>query len=145
MNQVFLIGRLTKDPDVKEKLARYTLAVDRAYKKDGEASADFINIITFGKNRDFAEKYLTKGMKILVKGHIVTGKYEKGGQTVFTTSIVADGHEFIESKKSAAEQAPEQEQKLGPNQKLTPSGQPYTPLVDWMTDDQVTDEDLPFE
>lgn len=108
MNKVNLIGRLTKDPDVKLaasglSVARYTLAVDRRYKKDGDADGtDFITCITFGKNAEFAERYLHKGMKIAVFGHIQTGSYtNKDNQKVYTTDVVVEEHEFCESKGQA--------------------------------------------
>lgn len=105
------MGRLTKDPDVRysqgEKttaVARYALAVDRKFKRDGEASADFINCIAFGKNGEFAEKYLRKGTKIVVVGRIQTGSYtNKDGQKVYTTDVVVEEHEFAESKKVSSE------------------------------------------
>ena len=82
MNKTILMGRLTKDPEVKylqdensTAMARYTLAVDRRYRKDGKAETDFISCVTFGKNAEFAEKYLKKGLKILVSGRIQTGSY----------------------------------------------------------------------
>lgn len=111
MNKVILMGRLTKDPDVRysqgEKataVARYTLAVDRKFKRDGEASADFINCIAFGKNGEFAEKYLRKGTKIVVVGRIQTGSFtNKDGQKVYTTDVVVEEHEFAESKKVSSE------------------------------------------
>lgn len=111
MNKVILMGRLTKDPDVRysqgEKataVARYALAVDRKFKRDGEASADFINCIAFGKNGEFAEKYLRKGTKIVVVGRIQTGSYtNKDGQKVYTTDVVVEEHEFAESKKALSE------------------------------------------
>ena len=107
MNKVILIGRLTKEPDVRYSagenqmaVARYTLAVDRKFKRQGdEQTADFINCVTFGKNAEFAEKYLNKGTKIAVTGRIQTGSYtNKDGQKVYTTDIVVEEHEFCESK-----------------------------------------------
>lgn len=111
MNKVILMGRLTKDPDVRysqgEKttaVARYTLAIDRKFKRDGEASADFINCIAFGKSGEFAEKYLRRGTKIVVVGRIQTGSYtNKDGQKVYTTDVVVEEHEFAESKKVSSE------------------------------------------
>lgn len=108
MNRVTLIGRLTKDPDVRRgaaSVARYTLAVDRKYKSDGQPTADFINIVAFGKNADFVEKYLHKGTKIALTGRIQTGSYtNKDGQKVFTTDVVAEDHEFVEKRESGANQ-----------------------------------------
>ena len=107
MNKVILIGRLTKDPLIKTagdkgtKIARYTLAVDRRFKKEGEASADFINCTAFGKSADFAQNYLHKGVKIAVTGRIQTGSYDKDGQRVYTTGVIVEEHEFVESKGTA--------------------------------------------
>ena len=103
MNKVILIGRLTDEPDIKYNgelaIAKYTLAVDRTFKKDGDAGADFIRCVAFGKNGQFAEKYLTKGKKIAVEGRIQTGSYEnKKGEKVFTTDIIVNQQEFVESK-----------------------------------------------
>lgn len=108
MNKVILCGRLTKDPEVRYSqgenataVARYTLAVDRQFKRDGDQSADFINCIAFGKRGEFAEKYLRKGTKIAVVGRIQTGSYtNKDGQKVYTTDVIVDEHEFVESKAS---------------------------------------------
>lgn len=109
MNNVTLIGRLCKEVDCKysqgEKptaIARYTLAVDRKYKKDGQPTADFINCVALGKPGEFAEKYLKKGMKIAVTGHIQTGSYlNKEGVKVFTTDVIIDTHEFCENKNTS--------------------------------------------
>lgn len=110
-NKVWLIGRLTKNPDVRYTdggmcIARYTLAVDRRGKDKG---ADFISCIAFGKGGEFAEKYLRKGAKIAVTGRIQTGSYEnREGQKIFTTDVVVEDHEFCESKQSKAEQKHEE-------------------------------------
>nr|DAK93018.1 MAG TPA: Single strand binding protein [Caudoviricetes sp.] len=112
MNKVILMGRLTRDPDVRYSqtangsmaVARYTLAVDRRFKKDGETNADFISCVAFGKVGEFAEKYLRQGTKIVVEGRIQTGSYtNKDGNKVYTTDIYVENCEFAESK-SAAEQ-----------------------------------------
>lgn len=106
MNKVMLMGRLVRDPDVKytqgtTSIARYTLAVERRFKRDGDANADFINCVAFGKAVEFAEKYLKKGTKITVVGRIQTGSYtNKNGQKVFTTDVVVEEQEFAESKSS---------------------------------------------
>jgi single-strand DNA-binding protein len=109
MNKVFLMGRLTRDPDIRysqgEKatcIARYTLAVDRRFKREGEQNADFISCVAFGKSGEFVEKYLHKGIKIAIAGRIQTGSYEKDGQRVYTTDVVVEEHEFAESKSSAS-------------------------------------------
>ena len=111
MNKVILIGRLTRDPEVRYTqgdnamaIARYSLAVDRRFKKDGdEQTADFINCIAFGKAGEFAEKYFRKGTKIAVVGRIQTGSYtNKDGQKVYTTDVVVEEQEFAESKNSGS-------------------------------------------
>lgn len=107
-NKVFLMGRLTKDPEIRgeedKKVSRYSLAVDRKYKKDGEESTDFLNCVCFGKSAEFAEKYLKKGTKIVVIGRIQTGSYtNKDGQKIYTTDIIVDEQEFAESKNASSE------------------------------------------
>ena len=110
MNKVILMGRLTRDPDVKYSsgenamaIARYTLAVDRRIAKKGEEkTSDFISCVAFGKSGEFAEKYLRKGLKIAVTGRIQTGSYtNKDGQKIYTTDVVVEDHEFAESKGSS--------------------------------------------
>lgn len=111
MNKVVLIGRLTRDPEIRYSqgeqataVARYRLAVERRFKREGDQTADFISCITFGKNAEFAEKYLRRGMKIAVCGRIQTGSYtNKDGQKVYTTDIVVEEHDFCESKSSGAQ------------------------------------------
>lgn len=115
MNKVILIGRLVADPEVRYSqgnepvcMARYRLAIDRKFKRDGEQGADFITCIAFGKQGEFVEKYLKKGMKIAVIGRIQTGSYtNKDGQKVYTTDVVAEEHEFCESKSSGGTTAPQ--------------------------------------
>lgn len=115
MNKTILCGRLTADPDVRYSqtaepmaVARYTLAVDRKFKKEGEQSADFINCVAFGKSAEFAEKYYRKGTKIIITGHIQTGSYtNKDGQKVYTTDVVVEEQEFAESKKDSSEKPQE--------------------------------------
>ena len=106
MNHVVLIGRLVRDPEIRysqgEKpmaVAKYTLAVDRRYKKEGEPTADFIRCIAFGRNGEFAEKYMSQGRKFAVSGSIQTGSYQnKDGQTVYTTDVIVNGQDFCDSK-----------------------------------------------
>lgn len=110
MNKVILLGRLTRDPEIRygqngseqSCVAKYTLAVDRRGKKvEGQQSADFISCVAFGKAGEFAEKYLKQGTKIVVSGKIQTGSYtNKDGQKVYTTDVVAEEQEFAESKGS---------------------------------------------
>lgn len=113
MNKVILIGRLTADPDIRYSqsdnpvcVARYRLAVNRRFKREGEPEADFINCIAFGKTGEFAEKYLHKGSKIAIVGRIQTGSYtNKDGQKVYTTDIVVEEHEFCESRAANGQAA----------------------------------------
>ncbi len=103
MNKVILMGRLTKDPEVRYSaeqtaIARYTLAVDRRTK---DASADFIPCVAFGRSAEFAEKYLHKGIKIVIVGRIQTGSYtNRDGQKVYTTDVIVEEQEFAESKSA---------------------------------------------
>ena len=109
MNKVILIGRLVRDPEVRysqgEKsiaIARYTLAVDRKFKKEGEQSADFISCVAMGKNGEFAEKYLKQGTRIVVEGHWQTGSYtNKDGAKVYTNDCMVESHEFCESRNAS--------------------------------------------
>ena len=109
MNKVILMGRLTRDPEVRYSagenalaIARYTLAVDRRFRRDGEATADFISCVSFGRTAEFAEKYFHQGMKVVVTGRIQTGSYvNKDGQKVYTTDVVVEDQEFAESKASS--------------------------------------------
>lgn len=108
MNKVILMGRLTRDPEVRYSqgenalaIARYTLAVDRRFKRDGEASADFINCVVFGKSAEFTERYFRQGMKVSVSGRIQTGSYtNRDGVKVYTTEVVVEEQEFAESKNA---------------------------------------------
>ena len=109
MNKVILMGRLTRDPEVRYSqgeqataIARYTLAVDRRFKRDGDQTADFIGCVAFGKLGEFAEKYFRKGTKVAVTGRIQTGSYtNKDGVRVYTTEVVVEEQEFAESKNSS--------------------------------------------
>ena len=109
MNKVVLMGRLTRDPEVRYSqgenalaIARYTLAVDRRFKRDGEASADFISCVVFGKSAEFTEKYFRQGMRITISGRIQTGSYtNKEGVKVYTTEVVVEEQEFAESKAAS--------------------------------------------
>ena len=111
MNKVILMGRLTRDPEVRYSqgenstaIARYTLAVDRRFRRnnDGEQSADFIGCVAFGRSAEFAEKYFRQGLKIAVTGRIQTGSYtNRDGQKVYTTEVVVEEQEFAESKSAS--------------------------------------------
>ncbi len=115
MNKVILMGRLTKDPEVKylqnaenTAMARYTIAVDRRYRKDGKAETDFISCVTFGKNAEFAEKYLKKGLKIALSGRIQTGSYtDQEGNKIYVTNVVVEEHYFAEGKKMSGSEKKE--------------------------------------
>ncbi len=108
MNRVILMGRLTKDPDIRysqgEKstaIARFTLAVDRKFKQDGQPTADFINCLAFGKRAEFMEKYCRKGTKLVVEGSWQTGNYtNKDGNKAYTNDCLVESCEFAESKSS---------------------------------------------
>lgn len=105
MNKVVLMGRLTKEPDVRNtqtSVARFTLAVDRRFKRDGEPTADFIGCVAFGKTAEFMEKYMKKGTKTALAGRIQTGSYTNSdGNKVYTTDVIAEEVEFAESKKQS--------------------------------------------
>ena len=111
MNKVILMGRLTRDPNIsyssgerQTTVARYTLAVDRRFRRDNDQqTADFISCVAFGRNGEFAEKYLHQGTKIVAEGRIQTGSYtNKDGNKVYTTEVVVENQEFAESKASAS-------------------------------------------
>lgn len=144
MNRAILMGRLTRDPEVRytsgEKsmaVARYTLAVDRRGRgnNSGEQTADFINIVAFDKAGEFAERYFHQGMRVLVSGRIQTGSYtNKEGQKVYTTDIVVDSQEFADSKGA------------GSGSGSGSSAAPSAPMGDGFMNipDGVEDEGLPF-
>jgi len=143
MNKVMLMGRLTRDPEIRQtqqenstEIAKYTLAVDRrASKKDGEQSADFISCIAFGKSAEFAEKYFHQGIKILVTGRLRTGSYTKqDGSRVYTTDVVVEDQEFAESKAASGTVIT-----LGKEKK-----QAVIPEDDFMNIPDDIDEELPF-
>lgn len=133
MNKVFLIGRITRDPETRYSqgesttaVSKYGLAVNRKFKRAGEADCDFFNCVAFGKSAEFAEKYLKKGMKIAVVGRIQTGSYtNKEGQKVYTSDIVVEEHEFCESKgdsNSGASSRPTPDQAAGDGFMNLPDG-----------------------
>ena len=145
MNRVILMGRLTRDPEVRYSqgdssmaIARYSLAVDRRGSRnnsDGQ-TADFINCVAFGRSGEFAEKYFRKGTKILVEGRIQTGSYtNKDGVRVYTTDIVVENQEFAESKNAAAESSGGYSSAPAPSQ---PVGDGFMNIPDGI------DEELPF-
>lgn len=147
MNKVILMGRLTRDPDIRYTtgdsqmtVARYTLAVDRRRKaNEGEQAADFISCVAFGRSAEFAEKYLKQGTKIAITGRIQTGSYtNKEGNKVYTTDVIVEDQEFAESKAASGNgsgYAPATE-RPAPG---AAAGDGFMPLPDG-----VDDEGLPF-
>lgn len=143
MNKVILIGMLTRDPEIRyaqnengTAVARYTLAVDRRFKRDGEQDADFIGCVVFGKGAEFAEKYFSKGIKIAITGRIQTGSYtNKEGQKVYTTDVVVEEQEFAESK-AASQSNGGGYQNSGSNNSTSADG--------FMSIPDGIDEELPF-
>lgn len=140
MNSVQLVGRLTRDPEVRytdsgTSIARFSVACDRRFNREGEDSADFISCVAFGKTAEFLEKYFYKGKRIGLNGRIQTGSYtNKEGQKVYTTDVIAENVEFVESKNSGDAdgnvQRPEPTSAIGDGFMNIPDG--------------VEDEGLPF-
>ena len=148
MNKVILVGRLTRDPEVRYSqgdsstaVGRYTLAVDRRFKRDGEQTADFIGCVAFGRQAEFAEKYLRQGVKIAVTGRIQTGSYtNRDGVKVYTTDVVVEEQEFVESKANSSANSGFQ-----PGPSPSPSPAPSTDIGDgFMNIPDGIDEELPF-
>ena len=144
MNKVILMGRLARDPEINYSqngnntcIAKYTLAVDRRFKRDNEQTADFISCVAFDRNAEFAEKYLKQGTKIAITGRIQTGSYtNKDGNKVYTTDIVVEEQEFAESKSASESNAG-----FAPAERPAPSsaaGDGFMNIPDGI------DEELPF-
>lgn len=138
------MGRLTADPDVRYSqgdnptaVAKYTLAVDRRFKRDGEPTADFIRCVVFGKPAEFTEKYFRKGTKICISGRIQTGSYtNRDGQKIYTTDVIVEEQDFAESKSTAAQ-----------NNNIQAGPSPYGPAdSDGFMEipDSIDDDELPF-
>lgn len=148
MNKVILMGRLTRNPEVRYSqgdnataIARFTLAVDRRIKRDNEASVDYINCVSFGRSAEFAEKYFHKGTKIVIVGRIQTGSYtNKDGQKVYTTDIVIEEQDFAESKAASQQNNSGNAQNASNNQQAQ-QPKPQTSPDGFMSAD---DEGLPF-
>ncbi len=106
MNKLILVGRFTKDPEIRTSgnttIAKFSLAVDRKYKRDGEPEADFFNCTAFNKTAEFIEKYCTKGMKMIIEGRVQNDNYEKDGVKHYSVAVIVENIEFAESKKSGA-------------------------------------------
>ena len=148
MNKVILMGRLTRDPEVRYSqgenataVARYSLAVDRRFRRDGEPTADFINCVAFGRAAEFAERYLRQGTKIAITGRIQTGSYtNRDGVKVYTTDIVVEEQEFAESKAASGAAAPSNN-----NYQASPVPSPSADIGDgFMNIPDGIDEELPF-
>ncbi|GAA6490832.1 MAG TPA: single-stranded DNA-binding protein [Candidatus Bariatricus faecipullorum] len=145
MNKVILMGRLTRDPEVRYSqgenalaIARYTLAVDRRFKRDGEQTADFINCVVFGRSAEFAERYFRQGMRVTISGRIQTGSYtNREGVKVYTTEVVVEEQEFAESK-SASEANRQQYQSAPAPAPAADAGDGFMNIPDGI------DEELPF-
>lgn len=121
-------------------VARYTLAVDRRFKREGEPSADFINCVAFGRNAEFAEKYLAQGVKILVCGHIQTGSYtNRDGVKIYTTDVAVDEQEFAESKKTSTNGS-----QAAPTENRATAAQESAGSDGFMNVPDGIDEELPF-
>lgn len=137
MNKCIIMGRLTRDPEVRYSqdnqsiaVARYSLAVNRRFKKQGEQEVDFINCVAFGKAAEFVEKFLNKGMQISIVGRIQTGSYtDKNGKKVYTTDVVVEEHYFAEGKKDSQSS----------NNTSSDSTEAFYPI-----DENIDDSDLPF-
>lgn len=142
MNKVILMGRITRQPEVRyaqnengTAVARFSLAVDRRFKRDGEPEADFFNCTCFGKQAEFVEKYLSKGTKMLVTGRIQNDNYtNKDGQQVYSVRVMIDEMEFAESKNHGSNTADSQ----------TQNKQPETDSDGFMNIPDDIDEELPF-
>ena len=143
MNKVILIGRLTRDPEIRatanSTMASFSVAVDRRYKQEGQPDADFPRVIAWGKTAEFIEKYFHKGMKIGIEGRIQTGSYQnQNGQTIYTTDVIADAVEFVESKNAS------QNNGGGGSTQNAPQTAPQTADDGWMNIPDGVDEELPF-
>lgn len=176
MNKVILMGRLTRDPDIRYSqndnqisVARFTLAVDRRFKRDADQTADFISCVAFGKTAEFFERFMKQGTKVVVEGRIQTGSYTRqDGQKVYTTDVVVENAEFAESKAAAngnaggyqpapqqnyQQPAPQQSYQQAPQQSYqqpAPAPQPAAPAAEAAGEgfmniaDGLEDEGLPF-
>ena len=147
MNKVIFMGRLTRDPEVRYSqgerpvaVARYTLAVNRTFKRAGEPDADFINCVTFGRSAEFAERYFRQGIRIVVSGRIQTGSYtNRDGVKVYTTDVIVEDQEFAESKAASEQSAAS----YGARQEAAPA--PSAPVGDgFMNIPDGLEEELPF-
>jgi single-strand DNA-binding protein len=140
MNKFIGLGRVVRDPEVRysqgenaSAVAKYTLAIDRKFKQEGQPTADFINCVCFGRSAEFAEKYLRQGTKIAIVGRIQTGSYtNRDGQKVYTTDIVVEEQEFCEKKESQDNELPK------------PNPSAYVGGTDFMDIPECDQGELPF-
>ena len=146
MNKVILMGRLTKDPEIRYgrsdsslAIAKFTLAVDRRFKRDGEPDADFIYCTAFGKLAEFAERYLNQGIKVVVVGRIQTGSYNNNdGQRVYTTDVILEEIEFAESKAASERYQQQNQQQTSKPDSADAAGDGFMNIPDEL------EEELPF-
>lgn len=146
MNKVVLMGRLTRDTEIRYSqgehpvaVARYTLAVNRIFKRAGEPDADFINCVAFGRSAEFAEKYFRQGIRIVVSGRIQTGSYtNRDGVKVYTTEVIVDEQEFAESKAASEQSAASYGARPAAAAPSAPVGDGFMNIPDGL------DEELPF-
>ena len=144
MNKVILMGRLTRDPDIRHSagensaaVVRYTLAVDRRYKREGDAGADFISCVAFGHSAEFAQKYFRQGLKVVVTGRIQTGSYtNRDGNKVYTTDVAVEEQEYAESKAAGQRNREESSQERPEPMPVDENG--------FMNIPDGIDEELPF-
>ena len=144
MNNVSLVGRLVRDPEVRYgqnesvSVAKFSLAVERRFKRDGDPTVDFINCTVFGKSAEFTKKYFRKGMRVAITGRIQTGSYKnKDGQTVFTTEIIVESQEIAQSKSESNESSTASNAEAGKS--------PYgSSGDDFMSIPEGAEDELPF-
>ena len=150
MNKVILMGRLAREPEVRYSqgteplaIARYTLAVNRRFKRQGEPEADFINCVAFGKTGEFAEKYFKKGQMVAITGRLQVRSWDKDGERRYTTEVIIEEQHFAESKNSQPAAAEQGRKDTGEGKAAKENGQApadgFYPI-----NEGVEDEDLPF-
>lgn len=151
MNKVILMGRLTKDPEMRYSqgaeplaIARYSLAVNRSFKRDGDQTADFINIVAFGRAAEFAEKYFKKGQQVSIVGHLQVSSYDdKDGNKRWSTDVIVEEQHFAESKRSFEEREQVEGKEQQSYQKPVQPSKPVDGFVP-ISQDFDDDDDLPF-
>ncbi len=153
MNKVILMGRLTRDPEIRYTqgerqmaIARYSLAVNRSFRREGEPDADFINCVAFGRQAEFAEKHLKKGIRIVITGRIQTGSYtNREGVRVYTTDVIVEEQEFAESKAASDRNAAGFQPSAQPQSQAPARPAPAEAVDDgFMNIPESIDEELPF-